>query len=59
MNEGSLVIHRSGGPIMTLDHILDGYAYCVWFVEQTLHTDKFLLEDLIVENLEGFDLSYQ
>lgn len=47
--EGSLVSLNSGGPLMTVDRIWDsGIISTIWFVNDEIHRDGFVKEQLIL-----------
>ena len=46
IEEGTVVILRSGGPEMTVKSIFWGRAYCEWFYSGHLHQEWFTITSL-------------
>jgi uncharacterized protein YodC (DUF2158 family) len=46
ISEGDVVRLKSGGPVMTVNSVNDGYARCSWFNGDKLERESFALETL-------------
>ena len=50
MKKGDIVQLKSGGPLMTITDIEDGYAYCKWFDKNNeVKNESFPTESLEVK----------
>ena len=46
MNVGDIVRLKSGGPVMTVDSVDQGTAYCVWMKDETPMSRSFSIAAL-------------
>jgi uncharacterized protein YodC (DUF2158 family) len=46
IEEGDVVRLKSGGPVMTVNSVSDGYARCSWFNGDKLERESFVIESL-------------
>jgi uncharacterized protein YodC (DUF2158 family) len=45
---GSIITLNSGGPCMTVEMIQDDLICAMWFVDDIIHRDGFIKEQLIL-----------